>query len=103
MQHVRYFWLIQGHLTQEDAIRMVNDSTSSLENVKLIGDYTAGDKQKQFLAVPAKVLVPKDEYNLNENKNNGFMALFQCHDAKNYKEDACIQILFQLLKQDFFN
>lgn len=94
MQHIKCFWLIQGHLTQEDAVRMVIESTQSLGDVKLIADYTAGDKQKQFLEVPAKVLVPKDEYNLNDNKNNGFMALFQCNDAKNYEADACIQILF---------
>lgn len=97
MKNLSFEWLIQGHLTQEDAIKITQKVESEL-------DYNPIKKPQSvnILALPQAVNVFKMVSKSSQNPNSCITSYFQL-GPQTFKQTAILKVMTKLLDEPFFN
>eukprot|EP00347_Sterkiella_histriomuscorum_P004511 403360183 len=100
LKNIKIEWLVMGHINQEDAVKIVKDCENSL----VFNEISQEDLDYQRVAkFPPNYLAEFEEVNQDPtNPNSGAVVFFQ-HGLKTYQDQAVNSVLFQLLKEPFFN
>ena len=89
-----------GHITEPEAMKIVHDCESALHFKEITEEDVQDQRLVQF---PQQYLGEYEELNEDtENPNSAILALFQ-YQFKTYETQAVNSVLFQLLKEPFFN
>lgn len=100
LNNVRIEWLVAGHITDKDALQIVNDCERSFKFRKITADEIP---EQRLIKLPTNYVAEYEELNEDpENPNSAIFTLFQ-HNLKTQEDQAANSIVFQLLKEPFFN
>ena len=94
-------WLIAGHLTQNEALTIIQQSQYSLT-------YTPLDSSQIHLSrlvqLPAHSVHDYELLNSDPaNPNSAVLSIFQMPRLRTYPDEAVLSVLFHLLREPFFN
>lgn len=94
-------WLIMGHLTEEEALKIVTESQNSLDYKPLNEDQMIASRLVQL---PGRSVSEFEELNEDpKNPNSAVLCVLQFPKLRTYEDEAAISLLFHLMKEPFFN
>jgi secreted Zn-dependent insulinase-like peptidase len=99
MKNLSFQWLIQGHLTESDALKMVEIAENAISSQPMNAD----DIVKRRCVKPQSMSVYEfNQINSDENVNNAIAVVF-LDQAKDIDRRARITLMNSLLKEQVFN
>lgn len=101
LMNLEMVWLIQGHLTEEDALKMVNETESAL-TFKRINENDIAHSRCVRLKDRTVYYIEK-ENPLATNPNSVCCAVFQDNVETDKVETAASNIMMGLLKEPVYN
>lgn len=104
LQNVSFQWLIQGHLTEEEAKEIARSAQASLVH-KPLQMSQLKDAIKGMIKLPNKTVLDYEEMNPRTedsvNPNSAIMSYFQLGEYT-YEKSAIVTVLFSLLNEPCF-
>lgn len=104
LQNVSFQWLIQGHLTEEEAKEIARSAQASLVH-KPLQKSQLKDAIKGMIKLPNKTVLDYEEMNPRTedsvNPNSAIMSYFQLGEYT-YEKSAIVTVLFSLLNEPCF-
>ncbi|CDW84143.1 insulin-degrading enzyme [Stylonychia lemnae] len=100
LRNLRIEWFVTGHITQKDAMQIVHDSEAAIKHRKITQEEI---QEQRLIKLPYNYLAEYEELNADtENPNSAALAIYQ-YELKTPLKQAINSVLFQLLKEPFFN
>lgn len=99
MKNLTFDWLVQGHLTRAQAWELVDRTCEKITNYKEIVKPIV---VRKYLNLAPRSLLNTEKTNVDENVNNGFIAVWQCCPESDYIEHYCLLMIVSMHKQELF-
>ena len=101
LQTISLEWLIQGHITEEKALNIVNRCEEQL-NFKNGDPYLV--RVDRCMKLNSNTAWELSDVNIDENANSACRSVFQgFHQINEFYKACCLDVLSVLLKEQFFN
>lgn len=101
LKKMRLEWLIMGHITEPEALALVEQSESL---IKFKPIEKTDLYMTRLVSLPERSVSEYDEVNEDpSNPNSAAVAIFQSPSLKDYDSEAVHSVVFHLLKEPFFN
>lgn len=99
MKNLSFEWLIQGHLTESDALKMVEIAENLIQSQTIDKDEIT---RRRCVKPKSKSVYEYNQVNTDENVNNAIAVVF-LDQARCINRRAQITLLNSLLKEQVFN